>query len=76
MTELLQSFGFPVACVICLGGYIARVQFEQRVDSKQREERLYASLEESSKTNKLLLETNAVIVKEIDKKLDMLVSRP
>ena len=39
-TELLQTFGFPVACVACLGFYIAKVQAEQRADSKEREEKL------------------------------------
>ncbi len=73
MIEIMQQFGFPVACVVSLGVYIARVQAEQRMDSKAREERLYEGLEDLSKTNKVLLETNTVMVKDINRKLDQLM---
>lgn len=82
--EMLQSFGFPIACVIALGAYIAKVQKENREDTerreeayrqdtKEREERLLAQLGEMSATNKILLETNAVLAKDINTKLDKLV---
>lgn len=73
MTELIQQFGFPVACVICLGWYVAKVQNESREDSKQREDRLLTQLGEMSATNKMLLETNAVLAKDINSKLDRLM---
>ena len=79
--EVLQSFGFPIACVVALGYYIARVQKENREDSekretayrqdtKEREERLLTQLGEMSATNRMLLETNAVLAKDINTKLD------
>ena len=72
-TELLQTFGFPVACVACLGFYIAKVQAEQRADSKEREEKLLTQLGEMSDTNKMLLETNAILARDINTKLDQIV---
>lgn len=72
--ELLQNFGFPVACVVCLGFYVAKVQGETRADSKEREERLLSQLGEMSATNKMLLETNAVLAKDINAKLDQIVA--
>lgn len=82
--EVLQSFGFPIACVVALGVYIAKVQKENREDSekreatyrqdtKEREERLLTQLGEMSATNRMLLETNAVLAKDINAKLDKLV---
>lgn len=71
--ELIQQFGFPVACVICLGWYVAKVQNETRQDSKEREEKLLTQLGEMSATNKMLLETNAVLAKDINAKLDRLM---
>lgn len=72
-TELLQTFGFPVAYVACLGFYIAKVQAEQRADSKEREEKLLTQLGEMSATNKMLLETNAILARDINTKLDQIV---
>lgn len=72
-TELLQTFGFPVACVACLGFYVAKVQAEQRADSKEREEKLLTQLGEMSATNKTLLETNAILARDINTKLDQIV---
>ena len=72
--ELLQSVGFPIACVAVLGCYVAKVQNENRVDTKEREERLLNHLEELSQTNKALLETNAVLAKDINTKLDQIVA--
>lgn len=72
--EVLQNFGFPVACVACLGFYIAKVQSESRADSKEREERLLVQLGEMSATNKMLLETNAVLAKDINTKLDQIAA--
>ena len=72
--ELLQSVGFPIACVAVLGCYVAKVQNENRVDTKEREERLLSHLEELSQTNKALLETNAVLAKDINTKLDQIVA--
>lgn len=71
--EIVQNFGFPVACVICLGYYIAKVESTSRSDSKERENRLLNQLEELSATNRVLLETNRVLAKEINAKLDQFV---
>ena len=38
--ELLQNVGFPIACVAVLGCYVAKVQNDNRQDTKEREERL------------------------------------
>lgn len=72
--DVIQNFGFPVACVACLGFYIAKVQSESRADSKEREERLLIQLGEMSATNKTLLETNAVLAKDINTKLDQIAA--
>lgn len=72
--EVFQDFGFPVACVAVLGIYIAKVQNDNRVDTKEREERLLTQLGEMSATNKTLLETNAVLAKDINTKLDQIVA--
>ena len=72
--EMFQSFGFPVACVAALGVYIAKVQNESRADSKEREDKLFTQLGELSATNKMLLETNAVLAKDINTKLDQIVA--
>ena len=72
--EMIQQFGFPVACVVCLGMYIAKVQAETRQDSREREDRLLTQLGELSATNKMLLETNAVLAKDINSKLDRLMN--
>lgn len=72
--ELLQTVGFPIACVAVLGYYVAKVQNENRNDSKYREERLLGHLEELSRTNRALLETNAVLAKDINTKLDQIVA--
>ena len=72
--ELLQNVGFPIACVAVLGCYVAKVQNENRQDTKEREERLLTHLEELSQTNKALLETNAVLAKDINTKLDQIVA--
>lgn len=72
--DLIQTFGFPVACVICLGFYIAKVQSDSRADSKEREDRLLVQLGEMSATNKMLLETNAVLAKDINTKLEQIIA--
>ncbi len=72
--ELLQNVGFPIACVAVLGCYVAKVQNENRQDTKEREDRLLGHLEELSQTNKALLETNAVLAKDINTKLDQIVA--
>lgn len=72
--ELLQNIGFPMACVAVLGVYVAKVQNENRQDTKEREERLLGHLEELSETNRALLETNAVLAKDINTKLDQIVA--
>ena len=72
--EMFQSFGFPVACVAALGVYIAKVQNESRADSKEREDKLFTQLGELSATNKMLLETNAVLARDINTKLDQIVA--
>lgn len=72
--ELIQQFGFPVSCVICLGIYLAKIQNETRQDSKEREDKLLTQLGEMSATNRMLLETNAVLAKDINTKLDRLIS--
>ena len=63
-----------MACVTCLGFYIAKVQSESRADSKEREERLLKQLGEMSAINKTLLETYAVLAKDINTKLDQIVA--
>ncbi|MDU7536717.1 MAG: hypothetical protein E7K67_06920 [Peptostreptococcaceae bacterium] len=49
------------------------MQAEQRADSKEREEKLLTQLGEMSATNKMLLETNAILARDINTKLDQIV---
>ena len=46
-----------------------------RQDTKDREEKLMSQLGEMSATNKILLETNAVLAREINTKLDQIIKR-
>lgn len=72
--EMFQNFGFPVACVISLGLYIAKVQNESRADSKEREDKLLGQLSEMSSTNKLLLDTNTILAKDVECKLEKVLN--
>ncbi|GAB6150195.1 hypothetical protein [Clostridium novyi] len=79
MAELIQSFGFPVACVIGLGLYLKQLTEQQRQDAKEDKERLYANLEKLNKSNTEVVTTNRMLVehmqgdiKNIEVKVDKL----
>lgn len=82
MAELIQSFGFPVACVIGLGIYLKQLTQQQREDAKEDKERLYVNLEKLNQsnievvtTNKMLVENMKTDIKNIEVKVDTIVNK-
>ncbi|KEI16922.1 Imm [Clostridium novyi B str. ATCC 27606] len=80
MTELIQSFGFPVACVIGLGLYLKQLTQQQREDAKEDKERLYTNLDKLNQSNTEVVTTNRMLVehmqgdiKNIETKVDKIV---
>lgn len=83
--SIFQDFAFPVALVLVLGVYIAQTQKtnredilrreeQNREDTQRREDKLMGQIGEVVATNRVLLETNAVLAREINVKLDNLLS--
>lgn len=44
MTELVTNLGFPIACAIACGGFIYKMQQQQREDTNKREERMFEQM--------------------------------
>jgi hypothetical protein len=44
MEQLIQSLGFPIASVIACGGFIYKMQQQQREDTNKREERMFQQM--------------------------------
>lgn len=83
--SIFQDFAFPVSLVLVLGAYIAhtlkvnredllRREEQNRADTQRREDKLMGQIGEVVTTNKILLETNAVLAREINVKLDSLLN--
>lgn len=82
MAELIQSFGFPVACVIGLGFYLKQLTQQQREDAKEDKERLYTNLEKLNQSNTEVVTTNRMLVehmqgdiKNIETKVDTVINK-
>lgn len=72
MTEianLISNLGFPIACVVGLGVYIFNRDKAMREDNEKDKERLYEEIKNNREVNKVLLETNQMLVKDV--KLDL-----
>ena len=44
MEQLISSLGFPVASVVACGGFIYKMQQQQREDTNKREERMFEQM--------------------------------
>ena len=69
ITEIIQTLGFPIACVVACGWFILKMWTENQEQNERREEKLYTTLGEVNSTNKELSETNKMLVEQF--KTDM-----
>lgn len=81
--NLIQSIGFPIACVIACAYFIYTYVNRDKDEAKSREDRLIESntqfslslnkvadtITESDKVNKELSETNRLLVEKVEMKL-------
>ena len=44
MEQLISSLGFPIASVVACGGFIFKMQQQQREDTNKREERMFEQM--------------------------------
>lgn len=84
INSLIESLGFPIACVLALGWYINKKDQDakeertrEREDDKQDKERLFQEITYNRDVNKTLLktnqevsETNRILVKDFTDKVD------
>lgn len=81
--NVIQTLGFPIACVIACGVFIYKLVTRDKDENKEREIRYQEMLEknttqlskisdtisESNEVNKQLSETNRVLVEKMEDKL-------
>ena len=65
---LIQTLGFPIACVIALGFFVYKIYLTEKEEGHAREERLYAQLDKFSDS---LTNFNATLIK-IDTRLSII----
>lgn len=84
INALIESLGFPIACVLALGWYINKKdqdskedRIREKEDDKQDKERLFKEItynrdvnEKLLKTNQEVSETNRLLVKDFTDKVD------
>lgn len=73
--ELIESLGFPIVSIIGMALYLNKIQTENRADMREQNERIIAQMRDVMESNKMLLDTNATLVKSIDIKLDKLLEK-
>ena len=66
ITTLIQTFGFPIACVIACGWFIYKMYEDSQATAKEREEKLYTEISESRIINKQALDTIAQYASKLD----------
>ena len=44
MEQLISGLGFPIASVVACGGFIFKMQQQQREDTNRREERMFEQM--------------------------------
>ena len=59
--ELIQTLGFPIACVMACGYFIYKMYIDSTVRNKEQEEKLYVRLSEVNSANKSISESNKEI---------------
>lgn len=78
--QIIQTLGFPIACVIACGFFIYKLVNRDKDEAKEREDRLIAAnektslalskvadtIEETNTLNKELSETNRLLVERVD----------
>lgn len=68
VVTLIQTLGFPIACVIALGFFVYKIYLTEKEEGNVREERLYAQLDKFSDS---LTNFNATLIK-IDTRLSII----
>lgn len=66
ITTLIQTFGFPITCVIACGWFIYKMYEDSQKTSKEREEKLYTEISECRVVNRQALETIAQYASKLD----------
>lgn len=73
ISNLVQNFGFPVACVFACGYYIWQIGKAEREENAKREQRHYEQMDKFStsldKFNETLIKIDARLG-EVEKKLE------
>lgn len=78
--QIIQTVGFPIACVIACGFFIYKLVNRDKDEAKEREDRLIAAneqtslalnkvadtIKESNTLNQELSETNRLLVERVD----------
>lgn len=78
--QIIQTVGFPIACVIACGFFIYKLVNRDKDEAKEREDRLIAAnektsmalskvadtIEETNALNQELSETNRLLVERVD----------
>ena len=78
--QIIQTVGFPIACVIACGFFIYKLVNRDKDEAKEREDRLIDAnektsmalnkvadtIEETNELNKELSETNRLLVERVD----------
>lgn len=64
IVTLIQTLGFPIACVVALAIYAWKVYNNNREDGNKREDLIMSTLGEITATNKELAESNRVLVED------------
>ena len=64
--EIFQNMGFPMACVVAMGAFVYKAFGDITETNKQREERLYKTIDESRAMLSKLTEINATFVATLE----------
>lgn len=78
--QIIQTLGFPIACVVACGFFIYKLVNRDKDEAKEREDRLIEAnektslalskvadtIEETNTLNKELSETNRLLVERVD----------
>ncbi len=64
--QLIQQFGFPIACVVVCGWFIYTMYKDMVANNKEREEKLYNEITECRIVNSKALDTIAHYATKLD----------
>lgn len=73
ITSLVSSVGFPILSCGALGFYIYWNEKKNTESEEKRENRLYEEIRYNREVNKELLETNRILAKDINYKIDEVI---